>query len=151
MATLNAEVKARFSTQHIVNLTNPQKVSGNTIDEGRLDKAIADVQAMIEIYAGVAYVETNALHVGTAVFAVQQFLRVYNGQLDAEETREKIVAAFKALGLVTGRNRMLPMTNSRLVPSSDPGHPPVPEFDRRYFDNLVPDVPGGGGPPYVSP
>lgn len=150
---LKDEVKARFSTQYLANLTNPQDPAPTAINESRLDKSVADVQAMFEIYAGAAYDNADARHVPTAVAAVQEMLRTYTGQISAHDARERAIVWIRDLGRVTGRNRILPRTTSTLQPSAEQVAgigPSRPEFDNRNFDFIRPETPGGGEP-YTSP
>ena len=147
---LKDEVKARFSVQQLANLTNPQNSGISTIDDTRLDKAVADTQADIEIYAGVVYNNADARHVATAIIGVQEYLRMNTGQVSAADSHEKWQNRVRDLGRVTGRDRILPETNSTLVPSPEIGYPSRPYFDTPNFFALEPDPPASQTP-YTSP
>jgi len=144
------EVKKRFSTQHLTNLTNPQAEEQTGIDNDRLLTACEDVEYWIEVKCGVVYDNTDKRQRAIAIMGVQELLRIYTGQTPAEEATSIWLGWLNALAKVTGRDRMLPVTTSRLQPSIDPGTPPIPEFDRRRLVDLTPDAPGEGEP-YTSP
>ena len=73
------EVKARFGTQYLVNLSNPYLETGTTIDETRLGKACTDVEADIETFAGVEFDLTDARYVSLAIAGVELKLLIWNG------------------------------------------------------------------------
>ena len=55
MAALDAEVRARYSTQCLVNLTQPDDASATTEDTDRMDAAVADTKADFAVEVGLEY------------------------------------------------------------------------------------------------
>lgn len=129
--TLSAVVTARVSDKRLKNLTNPDAQSASTVDATRLTAACDDAEGEFEVYVGTPFDETDARHVTPAVDLVVLILQERGAapvdNLGAQ--REKIVERLKALALVTGRNRIMPLTVAE-----DRG-----AFDSRVFDNTTVD------------
>lgn len=142
MATLEADFQARYSSTLAVKLTNPDAEGATTVDSTRLTNAATDVKADIQVLCGVTYDSTDARHVAAAVEGVRLRLLAYKG--DTEAGRE--LAAWQervkgSLGLVTGRDRVMPKTSSELTPSSErtiTGETVRPDFDRENLWDYTP-------------
>lgn len=143
---LETHVTDRYGAEYIVNLTNPFLPGATAIDAGRLTEAADDVKAEFEIYVGVVYDDTNALHIATAVPCVVDKLIMYTGQGDTRQLEEKCIERMKALARVTARDRIMPTTNSQLTQSKEQVGTEIvrPDFDRPRFDDLTPGPPTMG-------
>ena len=148
MATLSADVQARYSTQILKNLTNPQSAGSSAIDTTRLDNACTDTQAEFEVYAHAEYDADEPRHVSVAVAHVVAILKRYTGQKGADEEYRRSLDRMKALAKVENRARITPDTNSPLQSTSEQTSAnvtPRPATDWPVFEDIVPDPPGGGG------
>jgi hypothetical protein len=148
MATLSTEIQNRLSSQLLVELTNPDDKSAETIDTDRLNAAIADAQAEFQVYCGVTYDNTVAVHTMAGIHGVIYYLHLYMGafteEVDKYERRWR--NALDQAALVTGRNRILPDSTSVLTPTPEQESTEVvrPDMDRPNFDDLVTRRPGYG-------
>lgn len=142
MATLSADVQARFPAQLLIDLTNPGKTGQSSIDTGRLGEVINDVEGDFQDTVGVSYDSTKKNHVKTAVRGVVARLRRYVGHIGVTDDFDNYMEALGRLALVTGRNRVMPKSTSELTPSSEKvssNDEIRPDFDREFMGNVVPD------------
>tara|TARA_B100000686_G_scaffold145595_2_gene153094 strand:- start:366 stop:806 length:441 start_codon:yes stop_codon:yes gene_type:complete len=143
--SLSTNVQNRYGTQFLVNLTNPTDPSATSIDSTRLSNACTDTEADFQIYAGIIYDDTVATHVAVAVEGVvaKLAIRTGTGGQFATSSHENFIARLRDLALITGRDRISPKTDGILVPSSEQiaNETVRPEFDRRRFNDLIPDPP----------
>ena len=138
------EVSARYGAQFLVNITNPYDEEPNTIDTGRLAKAVLDVIADFKTYASVEYDNDEDQHVSLACEGVIVKLLVRCGDLKPEAEKAWRKEDLKeGLALVTGRDRLMPTSSSILQTSSElRGSAPVrSDFDRERWDKFVPGQP----------
>lgn len=144
---LSTHVQDRYSDQYLVELTNPQNRNATTVNTTLLDNASADVDALFDVYAGVAYDDTDAQHIAVAVEGVIAFLMRRTGQSAAEARIAAWITSMKDLGKTEGRNRVTPDSTTRMQPSSDDRltRAPRPAFDDRSFDSFLPKAPRAGG------
>lgn len=141
--TLSAEVQTRYPTQFLVNLTNPMNTAATTINATTLDAAAGDVEADFRIVCGVEYDGTDARHVSVAVDGVIAKLLRRTGSGDAGAREKHVYARMCDLAKVTGRDRILPDTDSMLAPTDDSpdGTTVKPAFDDTIFDHVIPGAP----------
>jgi hypothetical protein len=111
------EVKARYADDKLVQLTQKDSTSATTIDDTVLGYAATDVEANFPIHAGVNYDGTDARHVATAVEGVVTLLQARNRGLllEQDEGWRRWIEHLKSLGMVTGRNRIVPKSNSQFT------------------------------------
>jgi hypothetical protein len=107
------------------------------VDSTRLANAASDVEALFQVYAGVAYDSTVATHRMSAVPAVVDMLRVYSGQILYSEIEAALISRFQAVAKVTGRDRIKAETDSLLDPTEDTSNA-MPKSDRQRFRGYVP-------------
>ena len=125
-------VKARYSTQHLVELTNPNVPGAVVIDDARLAAAAADAAGDFLTYTGVALDLTIPGHVGAAVRHVHAYLLYY---MDPAARFADLHAAQAELGNLRSRIgagvRVTPTTNIQTTPSvlDTSGGPVLPPFD----------------------
>lgn len=137
MATLSSLVTARWSTDKLARLTNPDDASATTTDATRLATACADAAVEFEAVAGVVLDPDNAYHVPAAVDAVLYVLLKNGGTLEGdslEGAEKRFLASAERLAKTKGgRARVLPQTTSQLTPSEEApnGAEVRPDFDRR--------------------
>ena len=143
--TLTANVQNRYGTQFLVNITNPTDPTATAIDTTRLSNACTDTEADFKIYSGIIYDDAVDTHVAVDVEGViaKLAIRTGTGGQFANSSHENFIARLRDLALVTGRDRISPRTDGILVPSSEQIGSEIvrPEFDRRRFDDLIPDPP----------
>ncbi len=142
--SLDSEVKARWSNQLLVAASNPQNSTSTAIDQARLTAAETDVESMFKVLCGVAFDETDARHVAYAVEGVYVRLLVMTGQAPNDEWKAWKTELKEELALVTGRDRIVPSTNSRYNPTLEEANE-LPRADKSVFDNYyIPRNPGAG-------
>lgn len=142
---LSDRVTERYGTQGLVELTNPGDTSATTADTDRLGYACTDAAADLEIYAGVAYDETDARIVAVAVEGAVYHLRrkLRPGDPANAQLRKEWLEQLEGLGRVTGRNRISPRTNSLLDPTRERADGRVrPDFDRAQLEHMQLRPPG---------
>lgn len=135
--SLQTVVEARVSAQKLVNLTNPDLPAPTTLDSTRLAAACSDAAGEFEVYTGVEFDETDPRHIAPAIDLVVLLLEERGAapaRLLAEE-RERIVGRLKDLGLVTGRNRVIPVSTPE-----DRGTFPEQAFDETTIDPQAEDA-----------
>lgn len=141
---LTDRVTARLSAQRLIELTNPDVPGATAEDTVRLDLAATDTQADFETYAGVVYDDADARHVSVGVDGVIYRLTAAAG-LVAPEIEKRWLDRLAALRLVTGANRITPVTTSSLTASreSTAGGAVRPDFDPDNLGDLQLRPPGG--------
>lgn len=139
--TLLSDFQSRWSTQIRINASNPQLSSATSVDSTREALAAADAQADFEAVCGVAYSSSNATHVSAAVPLVLLRLLVFTGQTTQADYDSQLERLEKWYRLVLGRNRIMPTTNSTLVPTTETAGA-TPSFDSSVFDRFVGNSPG---------
>ena len=140
MATLEDDTTARYSTQRIAELTNPQDPEPTTADAAKLALAATDVKADFEIEAGVLYDEADSRHVVVGTQGVIIKLRLRTDQAGATEEADhtKWIGRLKALARVTSRDRIAPRLKKQ-----DPVRDKEPVFEDKRFNMLIPNSPSG--------
>lgn len=140
MATLSADVQARYSAQILIEASNPQNSGQTTLDSTRFDNAVTDVQAWFEVKVGTEYDSTVDTHVAVAVEGVVLRLQVLTGQAPVERWEEWKTSELWALAQVTGRDRIKPQSDSLLTNTQDTAGDLV-AFDRKNFTGYLPNGP----------
>ena len=140
MAALDAEVRARYSTQYLVNLTQPDDASATTEDTDRMDAAVTDTQADFAVEVGLEYEAANTAHIVIGVEGVIVHLLERTGRGE-KTTRERYARYIERLRSL--RARILPGTTSKVIPTPERGNPVRPIFDSPRFDGVNPDAPHG--------
>ena len=140
MAALDAEVRARYSTQYLVNLTQPDDASATTEDTDRMDAAVTDTQADFAVEVGLEYEAANTAHIVIGVEGVIVHLleRTGRGEKTTRERYDRYIERLRSL-----RARILPGTTSKVTPTPERGNPVRPIFDYPRFDGVNPDAPHG--------
>lgn len=144
MATLSADVQARFGEQFLIQLTNADASGGGTsataIDTVRLDAASTDVQAEFEVRAGVTYDENDPRHVMACVDGVVLTLKA-RGPMPSESAEDlrNWRSSLDRVAWVTGRDRIMPQTGTTTTRSK--GETGTPAFDDRAFRGIQQDKP----------
>ena len=144
--SLSTLVQARYSSQRLVNLTNPDAGTQTSIDSARLTAACDDAEAEFEVHTGVEFDETDARHVSYAVRGVIALLTERMGTKGGAEQLQRWYEALNRLRQVTGNDRTTPESTSLLEPTpEDDGRttPVRPAFDDRRFRGLTVDPPHG--------
>tara|TARA_R100000306_G_scaffold60692_1_gene61307 strand:+ start:63 stop:503 length:441 start_codon:yes stop_codon:yes gene_type:complete len=140
MAALDAEVRARYSTQYLVNLTQPDDASATSEDTARMDAAVTDTQADFAVEVGLEYEAANTAHIVIGVEGVIVHLleRTGRGEKTTRERYDRYIERLRSL-----RSRILPGTTSKVIPTPERGNPVRPIFDSPRFDGVNPDAPHG--------
>ena len=138
---LSDEVLARFSSQYMISLTNPQSSAATTVDTTRLNYASTDTQALFQIHCGTNYDNTNSIHVLACVPVVIDLLRIYSGQVSREQVQDSIVGGLQAAAKILGRDRIAAYTDSLLDPTDDTSGD-LPKSDRQNFKGFLTNSPG---------
>jgi len=142
MAALDAEVRARYSTQYLVNLTRPDDASATTEDTDRMDAAVDDTKADFAIEVGLEYQgaagDTTHIVIGVEGVIVHLLERTGRGEKTTRERYDRYIERLRSL-----RARILPGTTSKVIPTPERGNPVRPIFDSPRFDGVNPDAPHG--------
>lgn len=144
--SLTTLVQARYSSQRLANLTNPDAPNATTTDSARLTAACADAEAEFETHTGVVFDETDARHVSYAVRGVVAILTDRMGTKGGAEQLQRWYESLARLRQVTGNDRTTPETNSVMQPTpEDDGRttPVRPAFDDRRYRGITLDPPHG--------
>lgn len=147
---LTTHVQNRLGTQRLAELTNPPAIGvarPTTIDAARLGFAADDAAAYLEVKCGVAYDDTSARHIAVAVDLVVYFLMLRSGANveSLQRVKARVDEDLEALRLVTGNDRIIPISTSELEPTTDSeeqGSPARPYFDPRRLDRMQLNDPG---------
>ena len=115
--SLSSETTTRYSAQILINASNPQLSTATTLDQGRLDLSIVDVIGEFAI-RGITYDTTDERHNAVAVPGVYAKMLVLTGQDDFNKWSE-FLEWLDRLAQVTSRNRIIPTTTSRKLPTQD--------------------------------
>lgn len=142
--SLIANVQARYSSQILINASNPQNSTATSLDATRLQYACTDVEAEFS-KRGMTYDDTNAKHVATACPGVLARLLVLTAGTGGAEAWTAFREDVKFLAETESRDRILPYTNSPLNPTADPtGGKPF--SDNGNFKRYIPSTGGDGAP-----
>jgi len=144
--TLQVNATLRLSTQLLVELTNPGEPSETTVNTNVLDAAVADTQAVFLIETGIAYDDTDALHVAIAVQGVLVFLMQYSGITgrNTQQVTERWNRGLIQIATTRGsEQRISPTSSSTLDPSTERAGS-RPDQDRSRWRGFVPNAVGGG-------
>ena len=149
---LITQVTNRYNTQFLIGLTNPNNRSASTVATGSTSAialAATDVEADFEMICGIVYDDDDGRHVAVAVEGVIAKLSMRMNQ--AGDRSKNLVDAYtmrlEQLAMVTGRDRLLPLSKSELTPSDeapDGGTKVRPKFDGSRFWRLKPNGPPAG-------
>lgn len=138
--SLVTNTQSRYSSQILINASNPQSSGATSVDSTRLSLAATDVSAVFEVLCGVEYDDSNALHVLYGVEGVLVRLLLMTGQTTIEAWDKWKSSLKDELALVTGRDRIPPTTDSLLSPTEDTPNT-LPATDRTNFKRYIPGAP----------
>jgi len=146
MSTLTDAFEARFSTQRVLEWTQPDNPSATTKDATRLGYAGTDAEARFKVEVGVAFDATDARHLQACIPGVRAFLLLYLDQDAGKKALDQwITDHLKPLSKVTGRDRLAPRTDSLLVPTIEGATGTVrPAFDHSTMSDVLLDNPADG-------
>lgn len=138
------EVRDRWSSQFLINASNPQNSTATTEDTTRTARAVTDVQAAFQVLSGVNYDNSNPRHVLYATEGVVIRLLVLTGQAARGEWESWKDSLKEELALVEGRDRIRATTNARYKVTREESNE-LPRADKSVFDRYyVPRQPGAG-------
>lgn len=140
---LTTQTTNRYSSQRLINLTNPDLPTATSVDSTRLGLAADDVESDFHSIVGRSYDEsasTAAQDIGVAVEGViaKLMMRSSGGEA-ARSAHEEFIERLKGL-----RKRIVPKSTSMLTPTEEDrgtGQTVRPHFDRAKFDKFVPEHP----------
>jgi len=146
VAELTQEVLKRYSRQFLAELTQQDEQGAQDVQMSVLQAAAEDAESQFLTEGGVVYDGSKKQHVQVCCLGVVYFLHLFTGRYtDAlAAAREDWVASLRRFSRGAGdRARLLPVSSSPLVPSTQP-QGTRPDMDRDRWDSVVPDMPGGG-------
>lgn len=143
MATLLADVQARYPSQVLTELTRRGATDSTTVNSTLLQYACDDIQSGdFPTYVQTTYDASNRQHVSVACEGVLAKLKLWarDGSDGGKSEWDRWVARAQALARVTGRDRILPTTTSELEPTPEVDGTEVvrPMFDQGDFDEYRP-------------
>lgn len=144
-------VTERFTSSVLSAWTNPDEPETTTVDTTYLQRVCDDVEdAEFVPYMGEAYDESVRVHILAAVLLVRMKLIEYgaasNITLDKfMEVAEKRLTKYRN---TRARDRISPQSSSQMTPSEEvaAGETKRPEFDPIFFQEIIPEDPGGHDP-----
>jgi hypothetical protein len=143
LATLIADVTARFSNDLLVKLTNVDSQTLTVVNTTFLQSVCDDVQTgEFEAHMNDLYDSTNRAHIVFAVLLVKLKCIEYGASADetADKLRDRIQKLALALCQVGPRDRVSPQSSSDLTPSVHSGPGPFrPAFDDIFFERMTPE------------
>jgi hypothetical protein len=147
MATFLSAYQSRFSTQLRTNWSRPQNSTATTPDTTL--ETLSDTDVVGEFKKrGITPDSTDDRHVTTAMSGVIARLMFYTQSPGWGEAWGSFKDDLELLSQTTARDRIMPTTDSLLVPTLDtPGA--LPLFDRNNFQNYQTNPPDGQ-PPALS-
>ncbi len=141
------EVKKRYSTRFLTDLTNPDLKAPTAINDSKLTDASDDAESIFKRQANQDFDITDVDHISAILPLVIFLLQERADQLEEEADKrwERILKDIEDLKLFTVRSATTPRSQIRREPTtrSKPGRPGIPEFDTSRFDSQYPDPPGG--------
>ena len=139
------EVKLRYSSQLLKQLTNVDLPGGTSINDTIGTQVSTDAQYWFQRVVQADYDNTDEAHQAVAVRAVYTLLREYSGRFAEVIAREReiIEAAMNQLRDLGPGKRITPHTDSELDPSDDENliNPQRPIFDTERFGDITPSEP----------
>ena len=145
---LATHVQARYATDQLANLTNPNDRTATTVGTTYLGYAVTAAQSDFLTYAHLSYDDTNEEHVEIGCEGVVAHLHKYGAVGAAAGISKELLDDFRArlrqLALGGPRARITPTSTSVLTPSpeqTDAGETVRPDFDRERFRDLIPSAP----------
>lgn len=146
MATFLSAYQARFSTQLRTNWSNPQNSSATT--PSTTLETLADTDVVGEFKKrGITPDSTLDTHVTTAMSGIIARLMFYTQCPGWGEAWGSFKDDVELLAQTTSRDRIMPTTDSLLVPTQDTAGD-LPVFDRDNFQNYQSNPPNGPGPQF---
>lgn len=144
MSTLTTAFAARYSAARVRNLCNPDNQAG-TDATAKLAIAETDATQEFQTMCGVAIDTTDANHVRVAVLLMEYLLVRWGAGRTPEATAlwEDAEKMAQRVSKVTGRDRILPDTNSGLTVTGDAAGE-RPAFDPLYLGPIILNPPNGG-------
>lgn len=148
--SLSSNVQTRYSTQYLINVSNPQNTGGITLDTTKFNAACTDVEAKIEVHCGVEYDDTDPRHVDAAVEGVVSLLLWRNGHGGGKERYDSFIKGLKALALVTGRDRIAMESDSNMTATTEPLGTKPADDRSQFTGRYAPGQPSSSPPnPYL--
>lgn len=141
------EVKLRYSTRVLKELTNVDVPSGSAIDDTKGTQAANDaIKWFQRIATSVTFDVTDQAMVEVAARATVFKLKQWAGKLTDKMGTESEALESDMINYarsVAARGRVVPTTNSVLEPTPEDqaGRPVRPEFDDERFNGLFPGQP----------
>lgn len=146
-------VQARIPASQVRELTNPDGGAG-TVNTTILAEAVKSAKADFSDRVGATLDDTtpNESHLALGVRGVMHYLRSFRGLPIEDEKREREAwydSLYEYAKIGGGLKYITPTTDSLLTPSgdSDNGQLTRPAFDRRAFDDVLPNAPGSFSDP----
>lgn len=140
--SLYTNVTARYSTQRLVSLTNPDDPTATALNTSHLQYACDDVEAMFA-YNGITYDDTDSRHVAVGVEGVVAILTDRMGSTDGTPRTDRFKTSLTALRFATSNDAILAGTATyyqSTVPGQS-GRVVRPPFDDTVFAGVQLDKP----------
>jgi len=146
--SLKTNVVLRISDALLVQITNHGVFPvPTTVNDARLDAAIADVESIFLTEVGVAYDDTDPRHVPVGVQGVVALLHAYTAITSRNTTDLRTAWNRAMISLAATRGsekRLLPSTSSRGKVSVQRDDRLV-DYDRNRWEGFVPNMPRDSG------
>lgn len=143
MAALVTEFAARYSATRIRALTLADNQDSSTYDSTKLAQAATDATDEFQTLCGITLDTAVTGHVRVACLLMEALLLEWGAGVEAAaKVRERANAAAEAFSKVSGRNRIMPTSNSGLSVTADRSGE-RPAFDRVHTDPVTLNPPNG--------
>lgn len=135
------EVVSRYSAARLKQITNPDAPATVSYDAARLALAATDAEARFVTLVGLELDLTDAQHVDVAVEGVVAILKARGGMQDGASAISAFTDACNKYAHATSRARLVPTTDSPVVPSEEESGPGF--ADPSIWTHFAPDSPAG--------
>ncbi len=144
MAALTTEFLARYSDARVRALTLADNQPGTSYDAAKLSQAATDATQDFQTLCGVVLDTDNVNHVRTAVLLMEAILLEWTvSSSEAAKVRERAEKVATAVAKVTGRDRIVPTSDSNLTVTEERSGQ-RPAFDPAYMGQYTLNPPGSG-------
>ena len=137
------EVKGRYPSSLLIELTNQGNTAGSTINDTVLGYAAADAAAEFTVETGLSFDLTKAAHVACCSAGTLYYLYSYSGMETetAQKERQRFERFMAKIDVTTGAGKRLhPTTTSTLSPTKERSGA-KPDMERSRFSQMTPRMP----------
>jgi hypothetical protein len=140
---LSDEVKGRYPSNLLIELTNQGDTTAITINDTVLGYAAADAEGEFKVETGLTFDATKAAHVACCTAGTLFYLYSYSGieTSTAQKERQRFERFLAKIDATTGAGKRIhPTTTSTLSPTAERAGS-KPDMERSRFSQMTPRMP----------